>query len=398
MEDFNNVNQDPFTTEDGNNFVLEHTVDNLATEGATGNEHLTFDFKIEDFTANIALEGDNTADSIILEEFTPTGIGTIFLSENGDRLLPEQDTESLQDRIFFHDENSFAMTHSEGTVTLLNDNRLLVNTVDNLVTEGVINLIAESGDNFTSEAGRAEAITSEIEVTGSEFPHGSHEFARIVLADGDTVTVTEKINDHRFNVDVGAILLEEQTGSSADYLVDEFFAGKMIRDLGNSTAQTYRIEYGRHTQSSSINDTSRTLKTEIGTTDTNDAGREYQFKLDGIKTVKGTIPTIEEISEIHGDNIVYETGEGILMEDGEVGTQDPNAILQEGSETEYITLEENEAVLLEDLIDYKLLNFEEQKFRIEFIANNTFLKTSQEINYDFTDKPIRVNHLEPVPS
>ena len=29
MEDFNNVNQDPFTTEDGNNFVLEHTVDNL---------------------------------------------------------------------------------------------------------------------------------------------------------------------------------------------------------------------------------------------------------------------------------------------------------------------------------------------------------------------------------
>ena len=86
------------------------------------------------------------------------------------------------------------------------------------------------------------------------------------------------------------------------------------------------------------------------------------------------------------------------MEDGEIGTQDPNAILQEGSETEYITLEENEAVLLEDLIDYKLLNFEEQKFRIEFIANNTFLKTSQEINYDFTDKPIRVNHLEPVPS
>ena len=83
--------------------------------------------------------------------------------------------------------------------------------------------------------------------------------------------------------------MEEQTGSSADYLVDEFFADKMIRDLGNSTAQTYRIEYGRHTQSSSINDTSRTLKTEIGTTDTNNAGREYQFKLDGIKTSNGTV-------------------------------------------------------------------------------------------------------------
>ena len=82
------------------------------------------------------------------------------------------------------------------------------------------------------------------------------------------------------------------------------------------------------------------MKTEIGTTDTNN-GREYQFQYDGIKTSTFTSPTIEELSEIHGDNIVYETGEGILMEDGEVGTQDPNPTLQEGSETEYITLEEN---------------------------------------------------------
>ena len=400
MEDFNNVNQDPFTTEDGNNFVLEHTVDNLATEGVTGNEHLTFDFKIEDFSPDLGLAGDNIAESIILEEFTPTGIGTIFLSENGDRLLPEQDTESLQDRIFFHDENSFAMTHSEGTVTLLNDNRLTINIAETLISESGDNLISESSGTFKTETGKEPATTSEIEVTGSKFPHGSHEFARIILSNGESVNVVEKINDHRFNVDVGAILLEDslQTGGSLGYLVDEFFADKIIRDLGNSSAQSYRIEYGRHTQSSSVNDTSRTLKTEIGTTDVNDAGREYQFTIDGIKTVNGAIPTIEEISEIHGDNIVYETGEGILMEDGEVGTQDPNAILQEGSETEYITLEENEAVLLEELIDYKLLNFEEQKFRIEFIANNTFLKTSQEINYDFTDKPIRVNHLEPVPS
>ena len=139
--------------------------------------------------------------------------------------------------------------------------------------------------------------------------------------------------------------LEEQTGSSADYLVDEFFEDKMIRDLGNTTAQTYIMEYGRHDQKvqSMI---SRTMKTEIGTTDTNNAGREYQFQYDGIKTSTGTSPTIEELSEIHGDNIVYETGEGILMEDGEVGTQDPNAILQEGSETEYITLEENEPCYL----------------------------------------------------
>ena len=66
------------------------------------------------------------------------------------------------------------------------------------------------------------------------------------------------------------------------------------------------------------------MKTEIGTTDTNNSGREYQFQYDGIKTSTFTSPTIEELSEIHGDNIVYETGEGILMEDGEIGTQDPN--------------------------------------------------------------------------
>ena len=235
-------------------------------------------------------------------------------------------------------------------------------------------------------------------ITGFEFPHGAHEHARVTLSDGDTAEVVGKITDTRFNIDFGAILLEEQTGSSADYIIDEFFEDKIIRDLGNTTPQNYIIEYGRHNQDSSKNDASRTVKTEIGTTDTNNAGREYQFLLDGIKTSNGTSPTIEDLSEIHGDNVVYESGEGILMEDGEVGTQDPNAILQEGSETEYITLEENESILLEGTIDYKLLNFEEQKFRIEFIANNTFLKTSQEINYDFQDAPIRVNHLEPVPS
>ena len=53
---------------------------------------------------------------------------------------------------------------------------------------------------------------------------------------------------------LASILLEEQTGSSTDYLVDEFFEDKMIRDLGNTTPQTYRIEYGRHDQNSSIND------------------------------------------------------------------------------------------------------------------------------------------------
>ena len=393
MEDFNNVGQDPFLAENGDNFVLEHTADNLATEGFTGNEHLVYDVQIGDFTPNIALEGDNTADSIVLEEFTPSGIGIVFLTENGDRLQDEKKEK------FFLDENSFTSSFSEAQITFVNNNRTGYSVPKNLIVESGDNFIAEDGSNFETENAEEPPITSEMEITtGFEFPHGAHENARVTLSNGETATITEKLTNTRFNVDFGAILLEEQTGNSSDYLIDEFFEDKIIRELGDSTPQNYRLEYGRHDQNSSKNDASRTLKTEIGTTDTNNAGREYQFLLDGIKTSNGTSPTIEELSEIHGDNVVYETGEGILMEDGEIGTQDPNAILQEGSETEYITLEENESILLEGTIDYKLLNFEEQKFRIEYIANNTFLKTSQEIYYDFTDAPIRVNHLEPVPS
>ena len=73
---------------------------------------MTFDFMIGDFTADIALEGDNTADSITLESHTPTGIGDILLTANGDRLVHENDGGG--DR-FFLSENSFARSLGLGT-------------------------------------------------------------------------------------------------------------------------------------------------------------------------------------------------------------------------------------------------------------------------------------------
>ena len=108
MEDYVSGDPESYKTEGGDNLVLEHLNDNLATEGVTGIFHITYDLKIEDFTASVALE-DNT--SIVLESHTPTGIGDILLTANGDRLIREDDvgddkfflseTDIMADLIFF---------------------------------------------------------------------------------------------------------------------------------------------------------------------------------------------------------------------------------------------------------------------------------------------------------
>ena len=195
--------------------------------------------------------------------------------------------------------------------------------------------------------------------------------------------------------------------------------GRMLFNYGNSTSQTYRLEYGRYTQDSQEGK----LLVE-DTTEANDIGRAYQFTIDGIKTTRGDTPNLHEWSEIHGDNIVFESGENILMEDGEINNQDPNAIilewennlileddaellLESGSyvvledetdEGEYLTYEVNDNVVLEDIhYNFRLLNFEPTKHRIEYVANNSFMKLSQETHI-FNNASFRVNHLERVPS
>ena len=83
-------------------------------------------------------------------------------------------------------------------------------------------------------------------------------------------------------------------------------------------------------------------------------------------------------------------------------TQGSNAIIGEAPFPEdefFLTFEENDSLLLESDVGYedKLLNFEPTEFRIEYIANNTFMKFSNETHL-FNDMPIRVNHLEQVPA
>ena len=97
-----------------------------------------------------------------------------------------------------------------------------------------------------------------------------------------------------------------------------------------------------------------------------------------------------------GDDIVLEDSGQIMIEDGEINTNDPNAILIE-DDTTYMTFEENDSVMIEAAgYDYKLLNLEASKYRIEYVANNTFMKFSNETHL-FADMPMRVNHLEQVP-
>ena len=422
MEDYVSGDPEAYLDEAGNNLVLEHLNDNLATEGVTGIFHITYDLKIEDFTASVALE-DNT--SIVLESHTPTGIGDILLTANGDRLIREDD---VGDDKFFLSETSYARTYANATITVVDDNRKTSNQTRNFITNGGDNLISEDGDSFVSEVGEDVPVTSEIEIIGDVFPHGSHEFARVVFADGDTAEIVSRTNDYLYNVDYGAILLEDDPITHAtEYLLSEEGSGsKIIRNYHQSSAQNYRLEYARHNQASSINQTDRFMKTEIGTTDTNNSGREYQFSINGITTDGTTLPNLHEWSEIHGDNVVMEDGANILTEDGEVG-QDPNAILlefenvlmsentiieeaildedggnivleDESDDSEYLTYEENEHLELESFgYNYKLLNMEGGKYRIDSIANNTFMKLDQETDL-FTNAPFRVNHLEQVPS
>ena len=168
-----------------------------------------------------------------------------------------------------------------------------------------------------------------------------------------------------------------------------------------ATAQNYKLEYGRYTQDSTIDD-NRYMKCELNAADPtfNNRGYGYQFVIDGFFSTDGGTAgqiNLEEFEERIGNDVVQEDGSAILIEDGEI-TQDPNAILLEDDST-YLTFEENDSLLLENDVGYedKLLNFEPTEFRIEYIANNTFMKFSNETHL-FNDMSIRANHLEQVPA
>ena len=155
----------------------------------------------------------------------------------------------------------------------------------------------------------------------------------------------------------------------------------------------------------------------------NDGGRFYHFNLNGY-TRSETSLSQPERDNVIGNDIVYEDETRILNEDGET-TQDDNIILlewgdriiqeddssggyildedggyvvvEEALQTEEgIAFEKNDIVVLEDIFDnYKLLNFEETRFRVDTISNNTFLKVSSgETPHQILNSPIFLERAE----
>ena len=341
--------------------VLEHRIGDYSTESNPLENISQGELRIEDFVANIALEDNG---SILLEERTPTGLGITLVNENGDRFIHDGHDSDLSSAVFLLAQHSYVGLFSSGQIQIHNDQSTSLATFE---------LIGDF-----------------------EFPHGTND-ARIELSVDapDFATVVTVIDDYLLDVDLGSIVFED-----GEKMLNEDDSGDVVAKRDYATAaQNYKLEYGRYTQDSVINDT-RYMKVEEGTTDCNNIGRNYLFVVNGFfSTTGGTAGQIglEEFTERIGNDVILEDGGLILIEDGEQ-TQDPNALLIEDNST-YLTFEENDSILAESEVGYtdKLLNFEPTKHRIEYIANNTFMKFSNETHL-FNDMSIRANHLEQVPA
>ena len=423
MEDYvDTILSQNLITEGGDNLELEQMKDLLVDERLVAIENLVYDLKISDFTPSLGLESAEGAPSgeIILETHTTFGGEEVgpFATEKGDRFIFE---DVIDGNVHYLHEDHYAAQYGTGTVTVLNDNRPAGAAADNLINEIGNSLVAENGDNFITQGGITPQNTVEVELQGSDrFPHGVGNDGQIIFADGETAQVVQTGSqydpqvgkDYLLQVDYGSIILENDDepgiGSSDDrtnYLLDETDGDKIKRDYGDSSAQTFILRYGRDTQSL---DDEGVLKMETCHTEYNSdvdyfngSGRAYQFRLDGFKsriTPFGSL-TIQELNEVFGNDIVYEDGERILFEDGEVGVQDKNIMLLE-DET-ILAQEENDSLMLEPTGYYagKMLYNEEELYRIEYIANNTFMKVSSgEEIYPILDATIKTRTLEVVPS
>ena len=87
----------------------------------------------------------------------------------------------------------------------------------------------------------------------------------------------------------------------------------------------------------------------------------------------------------------------IVSEDYEVDDTGGYLVVEDALQTEEgIAFEKNDIVVLEDIFDnYKLLNFEETRFRVDTISNNTFLKVSSgETPHQITNSPIFLERAE----
>ena len=138
--------------------------------------------------------------------------------------------------------------------------------------------------------------------------------------------------------------------------------------VGNSasistTGQTFRIYYGSFEAVPIVKP--RAMLCEVATPDANEFGKEYQYLINDWLGL-----TIEAFHERHGNDIVFEDGERMLIEDGEI-TQTENVVLLE-DDSGKLGYEGDNNLLFEDIhYNEKMLIHDAERFRIKQIANNT---------------------------
>ena len=376
--------------ENGDNLELEHIETTffgderlIAIENLANERELT----ISDFTPSLALETDLyvAPESIILESHTTWTDGAEFglILHEDDSLIATERTDDQGRQCYILHEEHYAHEFNEGTVTVLND--------------------YDPDDSHS-----ANQSTIEIQLDGdTKFPHGVRSSnAKIIFHaindSADVVSVGNPITDsgntlreHIIQADFGSFLLESGDG----VILDDADGDKVKRDLGFATSQNYVLRYGiAERNESDVNFLKVEENTSVTSSDTPDY---WQYTINGWKSTvtADTTVTPAELKERVGNDIVLEDGERLLTEDGEV-TQDNLTLLLE--DDNYLNMEENDSLLFEE-VDYyhpsKMLYYEEQLYRIDYIANNTFFKVSTgEELYPILDATIKTQTTELVSS
>ena len=290
-------------------------------------------------------------DNILFEDhlIVPTDVSS-FLAENNDDFILEHDVrnnyaaqllgygiENVVQEFRISDLVADIGLEFDGDKGELPGSILMERYTPHNTLDGQIVVGANTYVKSWSDALLVQSSTTVSLVDGVAFPYGV-EGGTLRYANG-TVTDITNLNNNMTQLTVGNSATVDDPG------------------------QTFRIYYG--SDEAVPVDTPRKMKCEIGTTDTNDAGREYQFIINDWVGL-----TIQSLHERHGNDIVFEDGERMLIEDGEI-TQTENAMLLE-DDTGKLGYEGDNNLLFEDMhYNEKMLIHDAERFRIKEIANNT---------------------------
>ena len=356
--------------------IEDNELDNIVRE----------DFTIGDFLPNMAYEFDGTKHEGFLQ------------TEDDDTVTFEGDVTA-----YLELENGWNVFHG-GTVDTSPGSWVLEDKI-----ESHILLDGAAGSSYihleNADEDRVQSEDATFVIVAEDNIEGAFVEGDAIFDEDENVVLLEAfeiIGGKIFLEASGQIYLEDQDGS----IISEDYSAVFLQGEGG----TIKAE---------LCDADLSANTEFF----NDGGRFYHFNLNGYTRSEISLSQPERDNVI-GNDIVYEDETRILNEDGET-TQDDNIILLEWGDSiiqeddsnggyildedggyvvvedalqtdEGIGFEKNDIVVLEDIFDnYKLLNFEETRFRVDTISNNTFLKVSSgETPHQILNSPIFLERAE----